>query len=74
MLPDKEIVLASAPTKAAKFEKSRGMLASLLGSGAMVASSLTMGAASPALLAARAAMLVMPVSSAVSMRNSNGRR
>ena len=74
MLPDKEIVLASAPTKSAKFEKSRGMLASLLGSGAMVASSLTMGAASPALLAARAAMLVMPVSSAVSMRNSNGRR
>ena len=74
MLPDREIVLASAPTKAAKFEKSRGMLASLIGSGAMVASSLTMGAASPALLAARAAMLVMPVSSAVSMRNSNGRR
>lgn len=73
-LPTEAIILASAPSKGQKFEKSRGMLASLAGSGAMVASSLAMGAASPALMAARAATLVMPVSSIASQKSGNKRR
>lgn len=73
-LPSQDITLASPPSKGQKFEKSRGMLASLVGSGAMVASSLAMGAASPALLAARAATLAMPVSSIASQKSGNKRR
>lgn len=73
-LPNEDIVLASPPSKGQKFEKSRGMLASLIGSGAMMASSLAMGAASPALLAARAATLAMPVSGIASQKSGNKRR
>lgn len=73
-LPTEDITLASAPTRGQKFERSRGMLASLVGSGAMAVSSFAMGAASPALMAARAATLVMPVSSIVSQKGGNKRR
>ena len=73
-LPQDAIVLASAPGKGQKFEKSRGMLTSLIGSGAMMASTLSMGVASPALAASRLAMLAMPVSSIASQSSGNKHR
>lgn len=72
-LPSETIVLQRPPSKARLFEKRRGFLASLLGSGAMVGASLAMGAASPALIAARAASLVSPVSSVVMGKSDNKR-
>ena len=73
-LPSEDIVLASAPTKGQKFEKGRGMLSSLAGSGAMLAGSLVTGVVSPALLAARAASLVAPISSIATNKSSNKKR
>ena len=64
-LPDKDIILAPPPSKAQKGARGFGMFSSLLGSGAMLATSLAVGASSPALMAARAASLVSPISSAV---------
>ena len=65
-LPSEDILLASAPNKAQKYEKGRGMFSSLAGSGAMFASSFITGITSPALLAARAASLVSPIAGATS--------
>jgi S-DNA-T family DNA segregation ATPase FtsK/SpoIIIE len=73
-LPSEDIVLANAPMKGQKFEKSRGMLNSLVGTGVMFASSMLTTAASPALLAARAASLVSPVTSMASSSGANKRR
>ena len=73
-LPSQDIILANAPTKGQKFEKSRGMFASLAGTGAMFAANMMTSAASPALLAARAASLVSPIASAASSGGSNKRR
>ncbi len=73
-LPSEAIILASPPAKAQKFEKSRGMIASVLGTGAMFAGSMAMGAASPAFLAARAASLVSPVASMGMQAGGNKRR
>lgn len=72
-LPTEAVTLACPPAKAQKFERSRGMLASLLGTGAMFAGSMAMGAASPAFLAARAASLVSPVAS-IGMQSGGNRR
>ena len=73
-LPSQDIILANAPTKGQKFEKNRGMFASLAGTGAMFAANMMTSAASPALLAARAASLVSPIASAASSGGSNKRR
>ena len=73
-LPSQDIILANAPTKGQKYEKSRGMLASLAGTGAMFAANMMTAAASPALLAARAASLVSPIASAATSKGSNKRR
>lgn len=73
-LPSQDIILSSAPNKGQKFEKSRGMLASLAGTGAMFAASMMTAVASPALLAARAASLVSPIAGAATSRGSNKRR
>lgn len=62
-LPTEDIILASAPSAGSKFEKRRGMFGSLVGSGAMFAANMATGIASPALLAARAASLVSPITS-----------
>ena len=72
--PTQDIVLANAPTKGQKYEKSRGMLASLAGTGAMFAANMMTSAVSPALLAARAASLVSPITSIASSSGSNKRR
>lgn len=69
-LPDTDIILSPAPTKAQKLEKNRGAFASLAGTGAMFATSMLTSAASPALLAARAASLVSPVVSIASSKSS----
>ena len=61
-----DIILAAPPASHRKYEKSRGVIASLFGSGAMFGASMLTGTMSPALLAARAASLVMPISSAAS--------
>lgn len=62
-LPSEEIVLSPPPTKPQKVGGFFGsMFSSLIGSGAMMASSIAMGATSPALLAARAAYMVSPIS------------
>lgn len=73
-LPSEDIILAAPPAKRQKYEKSRGMMASLFGSGAMVGASMLTGAMSPALLAARAASLVMPVSSIASSGSGDKKR
>lgn len=73
-LPNEDIVLASAPSKAQRFEKGRGMLASLIGSGSMLAVSAVTAVASPALLAARAASMISPAVSAVSSSGGNKKR
>lgn len=73
-LPYEDIVLAPPPTKAQKFEKGRGMFTSLAGSGAMLATSMFTAAASPALLAARAASLVYPITSVASSSGANKKR
>ena len=61
-LPMDDIVLKRPPSKATGGAAHLGSLVSLLSSSAMLASSLAMGVASPALLAARAASMVSPVS------------
>ncbi len=73
-LPHEDIVLATAPTKGQKYEKPRGMLASFAGTGAMFATSMLTSAASPALLAARAASLVSPIASMASSNGANKKR
>ncbi len=70
-LPKNPIVLSKPPTKARKFEKRGGLFGQLIGSGAMVASSLVYGAASPALLAARGASLVPTFVNMASARKAN---
>ena len=73
-MPSDDIILANAPTKAQKYEKGRGMISSLAGTSAMLAGSMLTGIASPALLAARAASLVAPVTSVVANKGSNKKR
>lgn len=73
-LPSEDIILSPAPNKGQKYEKSRGVLGSVVSSGAMFATSMITSAASPALLAARAASLVSPVTSIVSSSGSNKKR
>ncbi len=73
-LPVSDIILANAPNKAQRFEKSRGMLSSLAGSSAMLAGSLAVCIASLAMLAARAASMVSPFASVTSNRSSNKKR
>lgn len=73
-LPTEAVTLANPPSKSQKFEKSRGMFASLLGTGAMFVSSMAMGAASPAFMAARAASLVSPAASMGMQGSGNKKR
>lgn len=73
-LPCEDIVLAPPPVKGQKYEKSRGMLSSLLGSGVMLATGVLTTAVSPALMAARAASMVSPAVSAMSAGKDNRRR
>lgn len=73
-MPTEDIILASAPNKAQKFERGRGLFNSLIGSGAMMASSMVVGAASPALLLARSAGMISPVVNAVSSGKSGKKR
>lgn len=73
-LPHEDIILAAPPSKGQKYEKSRGLFSSVIGSAVMVGSSLlTGGAASAAMLAARASMLVMPATS-IATQSSNNKR
>ena len=63
-LPAEPIMLANPPQAANQAEMRRGLFASAIGTGAMFAANLaTGGLASPALMAARAASLVSPVTS-----------
>ena len=73
-LPSEDIILAAPPASHRKYEKSRGVIASLFGSGAMFGASMLTGTMSPALLAARAASLVMPISSAASSGSNDKKR
>lgn len=63
-MPHEDIVLAAPPSKGQRYEKQRGLFGSIASSAAMVGSSLFMGgAASAAMLAAKASMLIMPATS-----------
>lgn len=63
-LPAEPIMLANPPQAANQTGRRRGLFASVIGTGAMFAANLaTGGMASPALMAARAASLVSPVTS-----------
>lgn len=73
-MPHEDIVLAAPPTKGQKYEKSRGLFSSIASSAAMVGTSMFMGGvASPAMLAARSAMLIMPATSIASQSSANKR-
>lgn len=70
-LPSEDIVLSPPPAKAQKYGKRGNFLPSLMGIGTIGLSSLLYGAASPALIAARAASVVSPIfGAASSSRNS----
>lgn len=73
-LPSEDIILSAPPAKGQKYEKSRGLFASIAGSGAMMISGMAMGVASPAMLAARAASVVSPVASIASGVGGNKSR
>lgn len=73
-LPSKEIIIANPPAKGQKYEKSRGAGSMLLGSGAMMGANMLTGMLSPALLAARSASLVSPISNAVNTGKMNKKR
>lgn len=72
-LPHEDIVLAAPPSKGHQYEAPHGMAGSLISSAAMFGSSMLMGAMSPAMLAARSAMLVMPATNIASQRASSKR-
>lgn len=72
-LPQEDIVLAPPPA-AGKYEKQRGLFTSVLGSGAMLATTIAAGAVSPALLAARSAGMLSPVAFAASRTQSEKNR
>ena len=73
-LPSADIILSPPPSKGQKYEKNRGMLANLAGTGAMFATSMMTSALSPALLAARAASLVSPIASMATSSSSSKKR
>ena len=73
-LPTEDILLASAPNAQGKYEKRKGMFASFLGTGAMFAANMATMTMSPALLAARAASLVSPVTSMVTQSGNEKQR
>lgn len=73
-LPNEDVVLANAPSKGQKYEKGRGIFSSLIGSSAMIGASMLTGVASPALLAARAASLVSPITSVATSSGANKKR
>lgn len=73
-LPTGDIILSSAPCKAQRYEKNRGMFSSLAGSGAMMAASILTSAVSPALIAARAASLISPITSAAASSGNEKKR
>lgn len=72
-LPTEDIILSSPPTKGPKMGKGRGILPSLFSTGSMIATSFLYGAASPALIAARAASAVSPIAGMASSAGSNNR-
>ena len=73
-LPVDDIMLAPPPNSQGKFEKRKGIFSSFLGSGVMMAASMATTAMSPALLAARAASLVTPVTSMMTQSGSEKQR
>ncbi len=73
-LPSEDIILSAAPNKGQKFEKRRGAFTGIISSSAMIATSMMVSAVSPALLAARAASLISPVSSVATSSSMNKQR
>lgn len=75
-LPSEDIVLANPPSKGQRYEKSHGIFSSVASSAAMLGGSMAMGSISPAMLAARSAMLVMPATSIASQssRDKKGKK
>lgn len=73
-LPSQEILIANPPAKGQKYEKGRGAGAMLLGSGAMMGANMLTGMLSPALLAARSASLISPITNAVNSGKMNKKR
>lgn len=73
-LPSQAIVIANPPAKGQKYEKGRGAGSMLIGSSAMMGANLLTGMVSPALLAARGASLVSPLTNAVSTGKMNKKR
>ncbi len=73
-LPSQEIVIANPPSKGQKYEKGRSGGSMLIGSGAMMGASMLTGMMSPALLAARSASLISPITSAVNAGKTNKKR
>ncbi len=71
VLPSEPIVLATPPSKAQKYEKTRSMGSVLAGTGAMAMAGMLSGVASPALLAARSASMISPITSFASNRKYN---
>ncbi len=74
VLPTEEITLAPVPSKPQKFQKMRGGATSLVSSLAMTGASMAASAVSPALLAARAASLIYPITGMANNSSSNSKR
>ena len=72
-LPTEPILLDTPPAPPHEYKNSRSLLMSLLGPGTMIASSMMMGAASPAFMAARALSLVMPMAN-IAMQKKNEKK
>ena len=73
-LPSQPVIIANPPSKGQKYEKGRGAGSMLLGSGAMIGASVLTGMMSPALLAARSASLISPITGAVNAGKANKKR
>ena len=73
-LPSQPVIIANPPAKGQKYERGRGAGSMLLGSGAMIGASALTGMMSPALLAARSASLISPITGAVNTGKANKKR
>ena len=73
-LPTEPIMLASPPNKGPQFQESRNSFLQLLSTGAMFATSMLMGAASPIYMAARGIGLIMPVANMARQKKNDAKR
>ena len=70
-LPSQEVVLASPPNKNLQNPQKRSLFLQMLGTGTMFTTSMLMGMASPAYMAARSLSLIMPIANMITQRKQD---